>query len=109
MAYVVRVVCRQEAALGFGLAGLPVHRASTPREGAELVLELAGRGETGVLLVEDVLYEALPASARRSLERRPVPMTIPFPGPSWAAGEEETEAYLVDVLRRAIGYRVRLR
>jgi hypothetical protein len=36
-------------------------------------------------------------------------MIVPFPPPSWAAPEEEAEAYLVEILRRAIGYRVRLR
>lgn len=109
MSAAVRLVCRPETALGFALAGISTSRAQTPREGAELVLELASRPEVGVLLVEDVFYDALSDAAKRALERRPVPITVPFPGPSWAAPEEEAEALLVEILRRAIGYRVRLR
>jgi vacuolar-type H+-ATPase subunit F/Vma7 len=65
--------------------------------------------DIGVLLVEEAFYDAIRGSAKRVLERRAVPMIVPFPGPSWAAPEEEAEAYLVEILRRAIGYRVRLR
>jgi vacuolar-type H+-ATPase subunit F/Vma7 len=107
--YTVRVLCRPEAALGFALAGVQVDTARSPGEGAARTLELATHPEIGVLLVEEVFYDAIRDSAKRALERRPVPMIVPFPPPSWAAPEEEAEAYLVEILRRAIGYRVRLR
>ncbi|HXV59922.1 MAG TPA: V-type ATP synthase subunit F [Vicinamibacteria bacterium] len=109
MSSLVRVVCRPETALGLALAGVPTARASTPREGAELIVELASRPDIGVLLVEDVFYDALSDTAKRALERRPVPITVPFPGPSWTESAEEAEAHLVEILSRAIGYRVRLR
>lgn len=109
MPYTVRVVCRPELARGFQLAGVSTEEARTPSEGIERILELADRPDTGVILVEEAFYDALSDSAKRSLERRPVPMVVPFPGPSWAKTTEEAEAYLVEILRRAIGYRVRLR
>jgi hypothetical protein len=35
-------------------------------------------------------------------------MVIPFPMPTWAAVSETPETYIAELLRRAIGYRVRL-
>jgi hypothetical protein len=43
------------------------------------------------------------------MDRSPLPMVIPFPAAAWAPGREAAEAYLVEILRQAIGYRVRLR
>jgi hypothetical protein len=34
---------------------------------------------------------------------------VPFPGPAWEARGEAAEAYIVELLRQVIGYRVRLR
>ena len=109
MAYSVGVVCRNEIALGFELAGIATHPVPSPGEGVARLLELATRPDVGVLLVEEGLYDALSPSEKRALERRPLPVIVPFPGPKWAAPAEEAEAYLVEILRRAIGYRVRLR
>jgi hypothetical protein len=33
---------------------------------------------------------------------------VPFPGPAWGPPREGAEAYIAELLRRAIGYRVRL-
>jgi vacuolar-type H+-ATPase subunit F/Vma7 len=109
MAHTVRILCRPDAALGFALAGVEVDIASTPAEGAARAIELAAHPEVGVLLLDEDFYLGMRDSAKRALERRGVPMIVPFPGPVRAAPEEEAEAYLVEILRRAIGYRVRIR
>jgi vacuolar-type H+-ATPase subunit F/Vma7 len=105
----VRVLCRPDVAAGFALAGVravPVTTAAT----AELRLrELVREPDTGVLLVEERLHEALPVELRRRLARRPLPMVVPFPGPAWAERPDGAEAYVIELLRQVIGYRVRLR
>ena len=53
-------------------------------------------------------YDALPDDVRLELGRRPLPMVVPFPGPQWG-GRREAEAYIVELLRQVIGYRVRLK
>jgi hypothetical protein len=35
-------------------------------------------------------------------------MVVPFPGPTWVAPPEGPEAFIAELLRQAIGYRVRL-
>lgn len=109
MAYALRVLCRPEVAAGFGLAGLRATEAATPEAGAVVVRDLLAQSEVGVVLVEDTFYEALPDDLRRQLGRRPLPLVVPFPGPAWAPPAEGAEAYIVELLRQVIGYRVRLK
>jgi vacuolar-type H+-ATPase subunit F/Vma7 len=104
----VQALCPPESAGGFALAGLPTAVAEEGEAAARL-LELVARPELGVLLVDERLYAALPESVRRALQRRPLPMIVPFPAPLWEERPSAAEAYIVELLRQAIGYRVRLR
>lgn len=108
MTHTLRVVCRPASLEGFALAGVRAVPAGDPQEAALAVERLVSDPGLGVLLVEDALYRALPEDLRRRLERRALPVVVPFPG---ARVEERpsAEAELVELLRSAIGYRVRLR
>jgi vacuolar-type H+-ATPase subunit F/Vma7 len=106
----VHVVCRHETALGMALAGFAPIEAATGAETAAALAALAtspARG--GVVLVEAPLYDALPSAARRQIRRDGAPIVMPFPGPAPLAEGVSPEAELLDILRRAVGYRVRLR
>lgn len=109
MSYSVRVVCRPPVAPGFALAGLRPVEVDTAGQAVNRILALAADPATGLLLVEDTLHAALPPEARRDLARRAVPLLVPFPGPQWTAGDEGVDRYIADLLRQAIGYRVRLK
>jgi len=107
MTHSLRVVCRRAVRDGFALAGVSALTADGD-EAAAVVRGLVEQPETGVILIEQELYRALPEELREILERRALPIVIPFPGP--ARGDRpSTEVELVEMLRRAIGYRVRLR
>jgi vacuolar-type H+-ATPase subunit F/Vma7 len=109
MGYGVRVVCRPEVAAGFALAGLPTVEAGSPEEGASRIIALTSQPDIGVILAEDRFYEALSDDVQKDLGRRALPMVVPFPGPAWDERAEGAEAHIVEILRQAIGYRVRLR
>ncbi len=109
MSYGVTVICRPEVATGFTLAGWPAHEAASNAEAAQRLLELVACSDTGVILMQDELYETLPSDVLRALSKRPLPMVVPFPGPVWDESLRGPEGYIVEMLRQAIGYRVRLR
>ena len=106
----VHVICRRETAPGIALAGVAPVIAST---GAEAAGALAGLSREpakgGVVLIEQALHDALPPAVRRQLRRDGVPIVMPFPGPAALALGAPPEHELLEILRRAIGYRVRLR
>lgn len=108
MAHAVRVIARPGVAPGFALTGLPTLEVADAVEAGRQVRSARDEG-IGVLLVEDSLYDALADEVRREVDRRDLPMVVPFPGPAWAEPVLAPEAYIIELLRRAIGYRVRLR
>jgi hypothetical protein len=61
-----------------------------------------------VVLVQEDFYAALPEGHRRTLSRRPLPMVVPFPAPSAALAGPAPDAFIAELLRQAIGYRVRI-
>ena len=105
----VRVLARPEIGAGFALAGLRSVEAATDRVASERLEELLAAPDIGVVLMEEGLYDGLAEDVRRRLGRRALPMVVPFPEPAWAERPQGAEAYIVDLLRQVIGYRVRLK
>jgi vacuolar-type H+-ATPase subunit F/Vma7 len=90
------------------MAGFAPVEANDPAEGARRLLTLLDNPDAGVLLVQEDFYEALPEGERRGLARRAVPLVVPFPVPTRLPLPGGPEAFIADLLRQAIGYRVRL-
>jgi vacuolar-type H+-ATPase subunit F/Vma7 len=110
----VAVLCSPATASGLALAGVePVRVAPAAAIAAALERLLAPVGAAHaderplVLLVQDDLHAAIPAAWRRRLARDPALLVVPFPSPR-AAAAAAPDAYLLEILRQAIGYRVRL-
>jgi V/A-type H+/Na+-transporting ATPase subunit F len=104
----VRVVCRPALAPGFALAGLPADSLPAGEDTEAFLAGLTQREETGVLLLQDEIYDGLPEELRGRLDRSARPLIVPFPGPAWI-GRRSAEERVIELLRRAIGYRVKLR
>ena len=85
-----------------------VHHETDSDALAERLLLAANRSDTGILLVEQALFDRAPESLRRDLEKRAMPILVPVPGAVFAPSECSAQDYILDLLRRAIGYRVRL-
>jgi len=103
----VKVLCTPEVAAGFGLAGLSVEEVDAAAA-PDAVRRLATDGTIGIILVEESLHRALPEELRARLERLAVPIVVPFPSPSWER-RGLAEQYVLEILRQAVGYRVRAR
>jgi len=103
----IALVVRPALQPGASLASLPVAEADDGAAAAVRLARLAAEG-AAVVLVEDGLYTDLPEETRRAISSSPLPMVVPFPGPTWAL-RPPAEEYIVELLRQAIGYRVRIR
>jgi vacuolar-type H+-ATPase subunit F/Vma7 len=104
----VRVVSTPALAPGFELAGLAVRRANDGTSAAEAIRHWASDAEVGIVLVDDTLYGALPREFMTRLDRAALPVVAPVPAPRWDE-RSEAETYILEILRQAIGYRVRPR
>lgn len=107
----IRAIARRPASLGLGLAGLAATEVDDPAAAAAILAELAAEPETaGLVLIEESLADALPPALRRRIARAGAPILVPFPGPMLGAGTRPpAEAEILEILRRAVGYRLRLR
>jgi V/A-type H+-transporting ATPase subunit F len=104
----LRVVCRAGVADGFELAGVRTLVASSGTEAAAWLARLREEAEVGVVFLEQELLAALPERARRDLERATLPIVVPFPSPRREEAPPSAEDRVLEILRRAVGYRVRL-
>ena len=104
----VSFIGRPEVAPAFALAGFrPVVVADAVDAGRRLGT-LLGDPRVGLVLIEAPLYEGLAPDLQRRLSTRPVPLVVPVPAPSWVE-QAAADKVIVELLRRAIGYQVRLR
>jgi vacuolar-type H+-ATPase subunit F/Vma7 len=101
------VIASPGLSAGFALAGVPVIEARDSADAAEQIEQLVDEENTGVIIIDEPLYRDIPEEIRRSLQRSALPVVIPVPGPDWTK-EATAHEYIVEILRRAIGYRVRL-
>lgn len=107
MSHRVGVVCDPFVALGFRLAGLSPSVATEAEAARRHLDDMIGDERWGVILIQEDLVPDLAGAQQRS--RAALPLLIPFPGPELERAPGEAEAYVAELLRRAIGYRVRLR
>lgn len=101
------VITSSGLSAGFALAGVPVFEISNSLDAARKIKSSADEENVGVVIIDELLYRDIPEEARRNLEKSAIPVIIPVPGPDWTM-ESSAHEYIVEILRRAIGYRVRL-
>ena len=109
MKWTVRGIATPPVASGLRLAGIPTDAVSDGDTAAARLGALAAERDLGILLVEERLLDAVPPVVRREVERRPAPIIVPVPTPAWGEPPRDAEGLILELLRRAVGYRVKLR
>ena len=104
----VEVVSRPELAAGFALAGIEATRVCDSAAATEIVGRLAVDPAVAIVLVDQVLYDGVPRDVRERWDRHGTALIVPVPPPAWDR-PGDADAYILDILRQAIGYRVRPR
>ena len=104
----LHVLATPPVAAGFALSGLETTAATSPEQGRARARALAADPTVAVLLIEDAALRGLSDAERAVLLRREQPMIVPFESPRWIAEPERAAEPIFEILRRAIGYRVRL-
>ena len=108
MTFRVRGLATPPIAAGLRIAGVPAESVSSPGEAARRLAELARKDDVGVVLMEQPLVDQIPDPLRRALARRATPVVVAIPR-AVPEAENAGEEYILELLRRAIGYRVKLR
>ncbi|HEX9051817.1 MAG TPA: V-type ATP synthase subunit F [Anaeromyxobacter sp.] len=101
------VAVRPGDGLGFRLAGATVEEVPPGGEAAAF-RRLVSDPHVGVLAVEEALLQAVPARVLRRVRERGLPVILPFALPRRLGEEGRGRAYVAALVRRAIGYGVKL-
>jgi V/A-type H+-transporting ATPase subunit F len=105
--YCYRVVTRPGEGLGFRLAGAPVDEVEAGEE-ADRFKALLADPALGVLAVEQGLLETVPEPLLERAGRDGVPVLLPFAVPRRWEEAGRGEEYVAALIRRAIGYHVKI-
>jgi len=94
-----------DARYGFSLTGVRQKEVEPPAAETELRHALQ-YPDTGVVVIDERLFRRIPEARMRDVDRRWPGMVIVLPAPRETEAAEED--YLLRMVRRAIGYQVKL-
>jgi len=104
-----RVVTGPETADGFLLAGVKVDTVRTADETEARLKAVLEEKDCGLLLVDELLLDEVGEPLLRRLERAALPIVVPLPMEMKWWREKRGMDYLLRLIRRSIGYHMRLR
>ena len=102
------VIADRASADGFRLAGVKVAVADSPAQAEAHLAAILREGQCGLLLIGEGLARGLSEALLRRVERAGLPLMVPLPLESSWRGEERSLEYLLELIRRSIGYQMRI-
>lgn len=105
----IRVVTGPETAAGFSLAGIDVDVVRGPEEASKRLHRRLADESCGLLVVDEKIVERAEEPLRRRLERAGLPIVVPVPVDMTWREEERSMDYLLRLIRRSIGFHMRIR
>lgn len=104
----VAVICKEALGSGFKLAGLEVRAAPDTEEARLAVRDLLAGSDYGLVLIEQDLLDGLDERTQKSVDASNVPLVVPFPSLHAGQWDRDERAYIQEMVRRAIGFTVRI-
>lgn len=102
----VLFITTEDARLGFGLAGISQHVAE-PHELEEVLQKALGDADQGLVVIDERLTSGIDEDRMREIEKNWSGVVVVLPSPRATAAE--VDDYAARLIRRAIGYHVRIR
>lgn len=108
MSYVVALM-EKETGLGYRLAGVDVRETPTPQEMGRQAKFLSLDPGVRLVILDEDLFRGLPEALQRALEESRSPLFVPVPSMPLRKGAPRPEEYVARLIRRAVGYQIRIR
>lgn len=98
-----------DTALGFRLTGIETVVVKKPDEAVQHIETLLEQKKADVVILSEDFLVTIPERLQRRIETSLKPIFVPIPHiRSWREGEKREE-YLIRLLRRAIGYQIKIK
>jgi len=105
----LRVITDPDTAIGFRLAGAEVTEVAGAEEAADRLFALLKASEPGVVIYNEEYRSALAERNQTALEESITPVFFAIPVARARRIGEAREVYLARLLRRAIGYQLKIK
>ncbi len=98
-----------ETGLGFKLAGIESRLVESEDEMKQSIESLMQEPEVDVVVLDEPLFHRLPEPMKKRLEDSISPIVVPIATIKLLTGKVTAEEYVARVIRRAIGYQIKIR
>lgn len=105
----ILVIGEPEIIEGFALTGARIRPESDPARVERMLANLFQSGETDIVVVTESLFERIPEKTRIRAETSGHPIFLTLPRPAGIELPGEREDLISRIIRRAIGYRLKVR
>jgi vacuolar-type H+-ATPase subunit F/Vma7 len=102
----IAFITPEDARFGFSLAGIPQNIAGQ-EEAEERLREIMAQPDTGLIIIDERIIKGIDGEKMREMDEWWHGILLVLPSPVKPAAE--VEDYAVRLIRRAIGYHVRLK
>lgn len=103
------VITYPDTSLGFSLAGIESLQFKDGENIAPILQNIIDSGEYGLLAIEEAFLTNLPDEVLKRLKKAGIPVIVPIDTPRSWQGKAETESYIVRLIRKAIGYQIKIK
>lgn len=107
--YKLVVVTDPESAHGFRLAGVDVVEVVDAQEARGQIISLINDDDSGIVAVNEDFIAAIDDRTREKIEKIYRPVVVPIPSKKKIEVAEERREYLARLIRRAVGFDIKLR
>lgn len=103
------VITYPDASLGFKLAGVEVKEVEDGGDITALLNDIIKTGDYGLLVIEEKFLAKVDEGILKRIRKTGIPVIVPIDAPkSWQTAAE-MESYIARLIRRAIGYQVKIK
>ena len=101
-------IAPSDSADGYRLTGIEVIETESPREASGQIMRLLEDDTVAMLLVSESLAEKMDDKTISVIEESSMPLVLVVPEPSAWAEVSDQEAYVGELIRRSIGYQIKI-
>ncbi|MBI3398502.1 MAG: V-type ATP synthase subunit F [Deltaproteobacteria bacterium] len=103
------IITYPDTSLGFKLAGVEVKKVEEGENITAILNDIIKNGGYGLLAVEEGLLAKIDEGILKRIRKTGIPVIVPIDTPKSWHGEMEMESYIARLIRRAIGYQVKIK
>jgi vacuolar-type H+-ATPase subunit F/Vma7 len=105
----VLVITYGDIAVGFKMAGVDVITPGKDEDLSDLLEDCIKNDEYGLVAVEEAFLSNLNEWTRKKLDKAGKPIIVPISTPQKWARKEAADTYLARLVRKAIGYQIKIK